>query len=561
MADEDAGEDLVTLDATREGVAVLRLNRPEKHNAFNPEVIDALTGHFDELRGTPSIRAVILEGAGHQLLRRRRSRMDALCRRLFACDNVEDARALADMLHKLHSLEQTTICLVNGAAMGGALGLIAACDVAVAVKWAEFRFSEVRLGLTPAVVSPYIVKAIGPHAARMLFVTGRAFDTETALRLGLIHTIVADIPALAAEAEKLVDLAFHTAPGAVRDAKKLVDDVMWRELNAGLRHMTADRIADPPRERGGQRRPLRVPREAQTALGGVNGDEGIQFFPNLPLVGRSKTRSVFGWGTGKISQRKTLCATPHPDPPPQGGRRSVMTFTSLLIANRGEIACRIIKTALRMGLRTVAVYSEADAKARHVALADEAVFIGPPPPRESYLKIDAVIAAAKVSGAEAIHPGYGFLSENADFAEACAKAGLVFVGPPASAIRAMGLKGAAKALMQNAGVPVVPGYHGDRQETEHLAAEAEKTGYPVLIKAVAGGGGKGMRRVDKPADFAAGSNRRGARPKPPSATTACSSSATSRRRGTSRSRFLPTPMATPCRCSSAIARCSAATKR
>ena len=172
-------------------------------------------------------------------------------------------------------------------------------------------------------------------------------------------------------------------------------------------------------------------------------------------------------------------------------------FGKLLIANRGEIACRIIRTARRLGLRTVAVYSDADASARHVALADEAYRIGPAAARESYLRIDAVLAAAKASGAEAIHPGYGFLSENASFAEACAAAGLTFVGPPAAAIRAMGDKSAAKALMERAGVPVVPGYHGPAQDLQTLTAAADAIGYPVLLKASAGGGGKGMRIVDR----------------------------------------------------------------
>ena len=177
-------------------------------------------------------------------------------------------------------------------------------------------------------------------------------------------------------------------------------------------------------------------------------------------------------------------------------------FTSVLVANRGEIACRVFRTAKRMGLRTIAVYSEADAEALHVREADEAVLIGPAPARESYLDGAKVLATAKATGAEAIHPGYGFLSENADFAEAVVAAGLVWIGPPPSAIRAMGLKDAAKARMIAAGVPVTPGYQGEDQSAETLAAEAAKTGYPVLIKAVAGGGGKGMRRVDDPADFA-----------------------------------------------------------
>ena len=175
---------------------------------------------------------------------------------------------------------------------------------------------------------------------------------------------------------------------------------------------------------------------------------------------------------------------------------------SILIANRGEIACRIIATARRLGLRAIAVHSEADRDALHVSLADEAWPIGPAPARDSYLDVAAIVAAARRSGADAVHPGYGFLSENADFAEACAAAGLVFVGPPASAIRAMGSKAAAKTLMGRAGVPLVPGYHGADQDPAVLAAEAGRIGYPVLIKATAGGGGKGMRVVDDPSRFA-----------------------------------------------------------
>jgi 3-methylcrotonyl-CoA carboxylase alpha subunit len=178
-------------------------------------------------------------------------------------------------------------------------------------------------------------------------------------------------------------------------------------------------------------------------------------------------------------------------------------FKKILIANRGEIACRVIKTARRMGIATVAVYSEADANARHVRLADEAVLIGPAAARESYLVADKILAAARQTGSEAIHPGYGFLSENEEFAEACESAAIAFIGPPASAIRAMGSKSAAKALMEKAAVPLTPGYHGDNQDAGFLAKQADRIGYPVLIKASAGGGGKGMRRVDNPADFEA----------------------------------------------------------
>lgn len=178
-------------------------------------------------------------------------------------------------------------------------------------------------------------------------------------------------------------------------------------------------------------------------------------------------------------------------------------INKILIANRGEIACRIIRTAGQMNIATVAVYSDADRNAMHVEMADEAVHIGPSAVAESYLQGDKIISAALETGTDAIHPGYGFLSENPEFIEAVEAAGLVFIGPTAKAVRAMGLKDAAKTLMEKAGVPVVPGYHGERQEPDFLAAEADKIGYPVLIKARAGGGGKGMRLVENPEAFAA----------------------------------------------------------
>ena len=178
-------------------------------------------------------------------------------------------------------------------------------------------------------------------------------------------------------------------------------------------------------------------------------------------------------------------------------------FKKILIANRGEIACRVAATARRMGVKTVAVYSDADAQAKHVAVCDEAVHIGASAPQDSYLRWERILQAAQATGAEAIHPGYGFLSENDAFAQACASAGLVFIGPPASAITAMGLKAESKQLMEKAGVPLVPGYHGADQDPALLQREADRMGYPVLIKASAGGGGKGMRIVEKAEDFAA----------------------------------------------------------
>ncbi|MDH5709148.1 MAG: ATP-grasp domain-containing protein, partial [Hylemonella sp.] len=178
-------------------------------------------------------------------------------------------------------------------------------------------------------------------------------------------------------------------------------------------------------------------------------------------------------------------------------------FKKILIANRGEIACRVATTAKRLGIQTVAVYSDADAQAKHVAVCDEAVHIGASAPAESYLRWERILEAARDTGAQAIHPGYGFLSENAAFAQACGEAGLVFIGPSAASIQAMGLKAESKRLMAQAGVPLVPGYHGADQELKLLQHEADRIGYPVLIKASAGGGGKGMRVVARHEEFEA----------------------------------------------------------
>ena len=182
--------------------------------------------------------------------------------------------------------------------------------------------------------------------------------------------------------------------------------------------------------------------------------------------------------------------------------RRMSAFNKILIANRGEIACRIIRTAKALGYRTVAVFSDADAGALHVRQADEAVRIGPPPPQDSYLNIEALLAAAKLAGADAVHPGYGFLSENAAFARRLRRAGLVFIGPPAAAIEAMGNKARAKDLMEAAGVPCVPGYQGPDQSDERLTAEGQRIGFPLMVKAAAGGGGRGMRLVTSADDLA-----------------------------------------------------------
>ena len=236
-------------------------------------------------------------------------------------------------------------------------------------------------------------------------------------------------------------------------------------------------------------------------------------------------------------------------------------MASILIANRGEIARRVMRTARRLGIRTIAVYSEADAGAAHAREADQAVLIGPAAAAESYLSVERVLQAARTTGAQAIHPGYGFLSENADFADAVIAAGLTWVGPPPPAIRAMGRKDAAKRLMREAGVGVTPGYLGEDQSPARLAQEAEAIGWPVLIKAVAGGGGKGMRKVERADDFAEALASASARARRRSATTGSCSRSTSRARATSKCRSSATRTATSSTCSSATARCSGAIRR
>ena len=236
-------------------------------------------------------------------------------------------------------------------------------------------------------------------------------------------------------------------------------------------------------------------------------------------------------------------------------------FKKILIANRGEIACRVIRTAKAMGIKTVAVYSDADARAPHVRMADESVRIGPAAAAESYLKAELIIDACKATGAEAVHPGYGFLSERASFVEALSAAGIAFIGPPANAIAAMGDKIESKKLAKAAGVSVVPGYLGEIADTDEAVKIAGEIGYPVMMKASAGGGGKGMRLAYSEADVREGfeaTKREGLRR---SATTACSSRNSSRTRATSRSRCSATSMA---RCSisaSANARSSGATRK
>jgi len=233
----------VILDVSPGGVAVVLLNRPDKHNAFNADIIAQLSDIFETLRANEQARVVFIRGAGKSFSAGADLAWMQAASDYTEAENREDAMALANMLHKLHDLPQFTVAMVQGAAMGGGAGLVAACDAAIAMKDAKFRFSEVRLGLTPATISPYVVKAIGPRWARALFATGEGFDGRFAEQIGLVQYAVDGEEEMEVLAEHLTKLIFNAAPGAVADAKKLVDDVLDREINHDLLAETARRIA------------------------------------------------------------------------------------------------------------------------------------------------------------------------------------------------------------------------------------------------------------------------------------------------------------------------------
>jgi len=233
----------IMLDATPAGIAIVTLNRPDKHNAFNALVVDELADAFETLRGEDHLRMVILRGAGASFSAGADLKWMEAAADYTREENEQDAFALAEMLRKLYDLPQMTCALVQGAAMGGGAGLVAACDVAVALKSAVFRFSEVRLGLTPATISPFVIEAIGPRWAKALFVTGERFDGAFAHQIGLVQYTAEDEAELAALEEDISKMMFDTAPGAVADAKALVHDVTGAVINAGLSHDTARRIA------------------------------------------------------------------------------------------------------------------------------------------------------------------------------------------------------------------------------------------------------------------------------------------------------------------------------
>ncbi len=429
-------------------VAEVTLNRPDAHNAFDETLIAELTDCVTQLSEDAAVRVIVLRGAGASFCAGADLSYMGRMAGYTPEENRTDARALQRMFAVLANCPQVTIARVQGAALGGGAGLAAVCDITIAAEDARFAFSEARLGLAPAVIAPYVLQKMSPGAARALFVTGERFSAAEAWRLGLAQQMV---PAaeLDAAVQRTVEAAMQAGPEAVAAIKRLLREHCRKNAGGSRRHH--QRVHCP--SAGGGGRAGRHPGISGKAPSGV-----------CPAMKRPVKR--------------------------------------LLIANRGEIAVRIIRACRQRGVSPVAVYSEADRDAPYVALADAAYPLGPGPAAESYLRIDKILDAARQAGADAVHPGYGFLSENADFAQACAEAGLTFVGPPASVIRLLGDKGAAKRLMAAAGVPVVPGYHGDDQSEARLRQEAGQIGTPLLIKAAAGGGGRGMRLVDDLAQFA-----------------------------------------------------------
>ena len=428
-------------------VATVTLARPDVRNAFNETTIAELTTAFEWLDAHEGVRAIVLAAEGAAFCAGADLNWMKKMAGYSDDENRADARKLARMLEAIHRCGKPVIARVHGDAYAGGVG------GGGRHRDRRRRREVLPVGsaarVDPATIAPYVVRAMGERAARRYFTTAEVFDSTRAASLGFIHDAV-PADALDETVAKLAATLVANGPDAVKACKRLVADVAGRPLDATLIEQTADWIA--------------------RTRAGAEAREGIASF----------LESARRRGVNDRAARVPL----FPDD-------TEAMFDKILIANRGEIACRVAATCKRLGIASVAVYSDADANAKHVAACDEAVHIGGSAAADSYLRIERIIEAARATGAQAIHPGYGFLSENEDFAHACEAAGIVFIGPPVDAIAAMGSKAAAKALMHAAAVPLVPGYHGDDQDASNLHREADAIGYPVLLKASAGGGGRG----------------------------------------------------------------------
>ncbi len=423
------------LEITRDGqVATVTLSRPERRNALDPALLEGLAEAFIGLANEASVRVVVLRGAGPAFCAGADLDWMAASGDLSQEENVADADRMAAAFEAVDACPKAVVARVHGAAFGGGAGLVACADVSVAAEGTTFAFSEVRLGLLPATISPYILRSIGPGATRALFTTGRRFDADEARQLGLVHDVVSE-DGLDASVAAVVRLA------------------------AGGRPRGRDRV------------------QATCPSGDIGVDAGRP-------AGADRTRPH---GRGRPRGRRGLPRAAEP-----------VVVRRVLIANRGEIAVRLIQACRERGIESVVACTEGDLGSMAAGIADDVA------PVTSYLDVSTLIAAGTHSGADAIHPGYGFLSEDWHFAEATLAADLVWIGPPPDAMRALADKERARELAERAGVPVVPGATGDKAT---LIAAARELGTPLLVKAAAGGGGRGMRAVelleDLPAAIAA----------------------------------------------------------
>ena len=414
-------------------VLTATLDDAATRNALSDAMVTAFEAMLHATEPDRGVRAIVLRGAHGSFCAGADLRAGTGSAEQAWARNARGGALFA----RLAAHPAVVIAVVDGPAFGGGFGLACCADFILCGPGAKFALSETSLGLVPAQIAPHVVARVGLATAKRLALTAARLDGPEAVAIGL-----ADF------------LARRRGVGRCRTGHAAG---RHRPLRAG-------------RQRGDQ----------ASARGSDASDAGVHH-PRRRRVRRKPDRRR---PRGHRGIRRT----------PQAALDVAMIRT-LLIANRGEIACRVIRAARARGLRTVAVFSDADAGAPHTQQADLALRIGPAPAAQSYLDAGAIIAAAQACGADAVHPGYGFLSENADFAEACANAGLIFVGPPPDAIRAMGDKAAAKRRMIAAGVPCVPGYEGAAQSDATLAEAAARIGTPLMLKAAAGGGGRGMRRV------------------------------------------------------------------
>ena len=460
-------------------VAIITISRSEVFNALNvqliSELIDLITWTssrsvminetLNDPNDMPYFRALVLKSEGKHFCAGADVNMMRDAGAASPEENRADSKRLDTLFNSLWSHPCFTICCVQGVALGGGAGLVSCVDHVIAEPGTRIALSEGKLGILPAVIGPYVYRKTGSSEFRRLSMIASRISSEEALRIGLVNEIVEDKNNFEQSCREVIENLLTSGPMAVHEAKKLtlVFD-RWTGSDEELREWTLEKTSEM--------------RES------IEGQEGLSaFLERRPLIGlRSSLRVV-------VMFPEWMEGAPTP-------------FSSVLVANRGEIAVRVIMAVKEAGLRAIAVYSDSDSNALHVEMADDAVHLTGNSLTENYLNSEAIILARKSSGAQAIHPGYGFLSERADFARDVANAGIIWIGPSPEAIETMGDKISARSRMIESGVPVIPGDEIAIPEgSDHMGALASvvaRVGYPLLLKASAGGGGKGMRVVHEP---------------------------------------------------------------